>query len=272
MLRLERLTRQPVLAHERGRPLGRLRRLSRDEPVDHARQAVRNGAADDPLEQRLVLRRDRERRVTGRHLARRVREPQEVAVGHAVTLAVLDRLVGERVNRSAGVPAAHRPAQRTPPAAELLDERRELEQMRARASDPRERFERRSTGRLIAEAGGHRQREQCRVVLRRPTLLADARDFGDRARTVLADAALDRLRVLARQRELAGVVATALGTEDEEAAQPRPIIDLPGEAARGVGHLARSGDRIALRHAPRAEALQIRHLTPPFWGAGGGGR
>ncbi len=81
MLWLERLARQPVLAHERGRPLRRLGRLGCDEALDDARQVVRGGAADDPLEQRRVLRRDLERRVTRRHLAGRVREPQDVAVG-----------------------------------------------------------------------------------------------------------------------------------------------------------------------------------------------
>ena len=175
MLRLERLARQPVLAHERRRPLRRLGRLGCDEALDDARQTISRGAADDPLEQRRVLRRDLERRVPGRHVACRVREPQQVTVGHAVALAVLDRLVGERVHRPAGVPAADRPSQRTAPAAELLHERRELEQVRAGASHPRQRLERRPTGRLVAEAGGHREREQRRVVLRRPAVLAQTR-------------------------------------------------------------------------------------------------
>ena len=252
-----------------GRALRRLGRLGGDEALDDARQAVRGGATDDPLEQRRVLRRDLERRVPGRHVAGRVREPQEVAVGHAVSLAVLDRLVGERLHRPTGVPAADRSSQRAAPAAELLDERRELEQVRARASHPRQRLERRPARRLVAETGGHREREQRRVVLRRPALLAHARDLGDRARAVLVDAALDRLRVLARQRPLGCVVAAALGAEDQEPAQPRPIIDLPGEAAGRVRHLPGAGDRRPLRHAPRAVTLQIRHLTPPFWGAGG---
>jgi hypothetical protein len=166
VLRPERLARQPVLAYERGRPLRRLRGLSRDEPVHHARQAVRTTgsaggarAADDPLEQRLVLWRDLERRVTGRHLAGWVPETEEVAVRHAVALAVLDRLVSERVDGSAGVPAADGSAQRATPAAELLHERRELEQVRADASHPRQRVELGSTRRLVAEAGGHRERE-----------------------------------------------------------------------------------------------------------------
>ncbi len=96
-------------------------------------------------------------------------------MGHAVSLAVLDRLVGERLHRPAGVPAADRSSQRAAPAAELLDERRELEQVRARASHPRQRLERRPARRLVAETGRHREREQRRVVLRRPALLAHAR-------------------------------------------------------------------------------------------------
>ena len=180
MLGLERLAWQPVLAHERGCPLRRLGCLGCDEALDDARQAVRGGAADDPLEQRRVLRRDLERRVPGRHVAGRVREPQEVAVGHAVTLAVLDRLVGDHIDRPAGVPAADRPSQRAAPATELLHERHELEQVRARPGHSRQRVERGPARRLVAETGGHREREQRRVVLRRPPLLADPRDLRDR--------------------------------------------------------------------------------------------
>jgi hypothetical protein len=64
MLRIDRLARQPVLANERRRPLRRLGCLGCDEALDDARQNIRDRAADDPLEQRRVLRRDLERRVT----------------------------------------------------------------------------------------------------------------------------------------------------------------------------------------------------------------
>jgi hypothetical protein len=198
------------------------------------------------------------------HVRRRVRQPQQVAVGDALAPAVLDRLVGERLHRLGGVPAADRSAQRAAPAAETLDERREPEHVRAGARHPWQRREGRLPRHLVAEAGRHRQREDRRIVLRRPALVADAHDLGHRARPVLGQAALDRLRVLARERPPRGVVGAALRAEDQEAAQPRPVVDRPGEAPRAVRHLARARDRHALRHAPRAVPRQVGHLPPPF--------
>ena len=112
VLRLERLTRQAVLADERRRLTGRCRLLREDEALDHARQAVGLAAADDPLEQASVLVRDVERRVARAHATRRVGEPQEVAVRHAGPLAVLDRLVAR-----ARPPAARRTSARPRAAA-----------------------------------------------------------------------------------------------------------------------------------------------------------
>jgi hypothetical protein len=98
-----------------------------------------------------------------------VRQPEQVAVRYALALAVLDRLVGERVNRLRGVPAAHRPPPRAAPAADALDERRELEQVRARARHLRQRVERRPARCLVLRTRGKRESEQGRVVLRRAT-------------------------------------------------------------------------------------------------------
>ena len=72
--------------------------------------------------------------------------------------------------------------------------------------------------------------------------LADRDDRRATARGAVGrEAALDRLRVLAREVPLAGVVAAALRAEDQEAAQPRPVVDRPGEAARAVANLVRAG-------------------------------
>ena len=157
-------------------------------------------AADDPLEQARVLTRHVERRVAGAHALGRVRQPQQVAVRHALAPAVLDRLVRERVRRLSGVPAADRPPQRAAPAAEALDEGRELEQVRAGSADQRQRVERRLPRRLVAEACCHREREDRRVVLRCAAVPAHADDLRDRARAVLREAARDRRRVLAGER------------------------------------------------------------------------
>jgi hypothetical protein len=100
----------------------------------------------------------------------RVRETQEVAVRPAVALAVLDGLVGERVDVLALIPRADRAAQPAAPAAELLDVGGEVEQVRADAADVGERVERGATGLLVAVRGGQREREDRRVVLRRAAL------------------------------------------------------------------------------------------------------
>jgi hypothetical protein len=183
---------------------------------------------------------------------------------HTLPPAVLDRLVGERVDRLRRVPAADRTSERPAPAAEALDEGRELEQVRARAGHLRQRAERRPPCRLVAEAGSQREREERRVVPRRPALRAHAHDLGDRAGTVFRQAELDRLGVLPRERRLRGVVATALGAEHEKAPQLCPAVDRPGEAARGVRHLARAEDRRRLARPARADALQVTHREPPF--------
>ena len=139
---------------------------ARSEALDDARQAVRLAAADDPLEQAPVAVRHVERRVARADRGRRVGQPQQVAVRHALALAVLHRLVGERVDRLCRVPAADAPTERPAPAAEALDELREPEQVRAGSRDARQGVQR--PPRLdVAETGRHREREQRRVVLRR---------------------------------------------------------------------------------------------------------
>jgi len=212
-------------------------------------------APGDPLEEAAVLVAQLERRVTRAHATGRVRQSQQVAVSHPVALAVLDRLVGERLRRTPGVPAADRATQRAAPAAEALDERREPEEVRRGAAHPRQRVERRAPRRLVAETGGHREHEDRGIVLRRPARLADRDDLGHRTRSVRGEAALDRLGVLAGELPLAAVVATALRAEDQEAAQPRPVVDRPGEAAGAVASLAR--ERRGLRRL--ALTLQIGH-------------
>ena len=55
----------------------------------------------------------------------------------AVSLAVLDRLVGEILDALSRIPAPDRAAQRATPAAEVLDEPRELKQMRSGLANPK---------------------------------------------------------------------------------------------------------------------------------------
>jgi hypothetical protein len=264
VLTLQRFPGQSVLADERGRLPGRARRLGADEALDERRQSIGVAAADDPVEEPSVVGAHLERRVSGADAGSRVCEPQEVSVRHSVPLPVLHRLVGERVHRLRRVPATHRPPERAAPAAEALDEGRELEEMRARARDPRQCVERRTPRCVVAEARGHRQGEERRIVLGRPALRADADDLFDRPQAVLGEAVLDRAGVLTRQCRLGGVVAAAFRAEDEEATQSRPGVDLPGVAACGVRNLTRARQRRRLGRPPRAQGLEVGHLTPPF--------
>src|SRR4051794_16013538 len=105
VLRMYSLARQAVVANQRGRLAWVLGPLGANEALDETWQAVRLAAADDPLEQTSVLVRDVERRVARADAPRRVCETQEVAVRDARALAILDRLVGERLRLTRGVPA-----------------------------------------------------------------------------------------------------------------------------------------------------------------------
>ncbi len=190
----------------------------------------------------------------------------------ALAPAGRDGLVGERLDRLRGVPAPDGAAQRTAPAAEPVDEGRELEQVRGRPRDPRECVERGPARVGVPEAGRHRQAEERRVVARRPARVADADDLGDGPPAVRADAALERLRVRARGRPFGREVAAVLGAEDEEAAQPRPVVDRPGMAPGAPGGLPGARDRDLLGHVSRAVTLQMGHVDTSLPGSGRVGR
>ncbi len=140
---------------------------ARTKPSTIRRQAIGATATDDPVEQSCVLTGNLELRIASAHRLARMGESQQVAVAHTVTLTVLHRLVGERIELLRRVPAPDRSTQRAAPAAEVLDEPRELEQMRSSPADRRQRVERRTTSGLVAEARARGQREQRRLVLGR---------------------------------------------------------------------------------------------------------
>ena len=230
-----------------------------DEALDQARQAVRRRRRGRST--RTAERARPTRRAPGcrrRPVPRRVRETEQVAVRHAVPLPVLDRLVGERVDRLRGVPAptarrSERPQPRKP-STNVANWNRCVP-VRPPAAAP-------------ASAA-------CRVAVSpRPAASASAKRagsfFGARpsveTRTISATARgpsspthrSTALRVLARQRPLGRVVRAALRAEHEEAAQPRPVIDRPGVAAGRVRAWPGSGTRCG---TARAVTLQVRHGT-----------
>jgi hypothetical protein len=186
-----------------------------------------------------------------------MRQPQQVAMRPAIALLVLDRLVGELVDRPRQVPAGDRTAQAAPPAAHRLDGLSELEQMRARPRHPAERRKRGVPRRVLAHRRRQRQREQRRIVARRTALLADLDDARDGAHAVRRDAAEGGGGILAGQRGLAGVVAAALAAEDQEAIETDPVIDRKGVSAGRVRHGA--GDRLGLRRPVRREDACVVH-------------
>ena len=171
---------------------------------------------------------------------------------------VLHRLEGQGLHGLGAVPVTDRPAQAPAPAAHRLDRGGELEQMRAGAADPRQGRERRAPGREVRRRGGQRQGEDRRILLRSPAALAHRHDGGDRAGAVLRDAPLHRRRVRGGQGARARVVRAALGAEDQEAVEPRPVADREGVASGGVRH--RAGDRLRLRGGAEPEHLcELRH-------------
>jgi hypothetical protein len=140
-----------VLANERRGLLRRRRLLGKDEALDPGRQAVGRAAADDPPEQASVLVRAVELRIARADATRRMGQAEEVAVRDALAPAVLDRLTRESVDGLGRVPAADRATKRAAPAAEALHEQGELEQVRARSRDLRQRGERRTAPLHVAE-------------------------------------------------------------------------------------------------------------------------
>ena len=115
-----------------------------------------------------------------------------------------------------------------------------------------------------AAVSGHEgQREDGRIVLRRPAAVADLDDAVHGANTVGLDAADNRVVVLLHQIAFGDVVGATFGAEDQEPVEPGPVIDLPGVAAARVGHLGRARDRPRLRGDAAVE--QICVVDEPCW-------
>jgi hypothetical protein len=187
-----------------------------------------------------------------------VGQAQHVAVGHALAVAVLDRLVGQQLDRAIRVPGADRTPQRPAPAAPRRGERDEREQVRRGAAHLRQDGERGPAGGRVGGRGATGERIHRRVVLGGPAGLRDRDDLGDRAGAVERDALVERRRALRRQVELAGVERAALRAEDQEAPKPHPRIDREDVAALGVRDLVRA-QLLALAGRPPDDTGEIGH-------------
>src|SRR4029079_7178009 len=82
------------------------------------------------------------------------------------------------------------------------------------------------------------------------------------AHAVLGDARVQRRGVLTGQVALARVERSTLRSEDQEAAQARPAVDLPDVRVLGVGRLVLA-QLLSLR-GRTGETGQVRHDDPPF--------
>ena len=94
-------------------------------------------------------------------------EAEQVAVGPAIALLILHRLVSEVVRLTADIPATHGVAQTAAPAAQSIHILGEVEQVRADAADLAQALENQRLGFAVAVCGHQREGEDGRVVLRR---------------------------------------------------------------------------------------------------------
>ncbi len=195
----------------------------------------------------------------------RMRQPQHVAVAPSVAPAVLEHLVRQPVDLLVGVPASDRALERPAPAAHVVDEGDEVQQVRPGARDPRQRGGGGAPRLLIAEARGHRQREQRRVVLRRPAVRADVHESPEGARPVRGEAAADGGGVVQGQGARAGVVGAGVGPENQETLEPGPVGDGEDVPAGGVAHhLGLAADhRLGLPRRDPVNALENLHRHVP---------
>jgi hypothetical protein len=109
-----------------------------------------------------------------------------------------------------------------------------------------------------------RECENGRIVLRRAARIADLNDAVHDANTICLDAADERVVVLLHEIAFADVIRAAFSAEDQEAIEPRPVIDLPRVTVVGVANLARARDRLRLRRNTAVEKLCVinGHISP----------
>jgi hypothetical protein len=128
-----------------------------------------------------------------------------------------------------------------------------MEQVRADAADLAQVRERVSLRLRVAVRYDESESEDGRIVLRRTTRIADFNDTVHGANAVGLNAAQDGVVVLLHQIAFGDVIRAAFGTEDEEAVEARPVIDLPRIAASRVANLVRTRNRLRLRRGAAVE-------------------
>ena len=210
-----------------------------------------------------VLRRERPLGDPGEQLVQRTLGPgmdlaQQVPVGPAVAVAVLDCLVDGVSHWPGGVPAGDGPPQAPAPAAHGVDMSRELVQVAAGAGHPGQGPEGQLPGLIVAVGGGQGQGEQGWGYPGGAALLTDGNDLPHGGRTAGIDTAPDHLSVLQGQLSFGGVVAAALGAQDQEPAQPGEVVHRVGVAPGAVGDHA--GQRLGLGRRGQGDTVQVGHV------------
>jgi len=225
----DRLTRQVMLGDELNQAL-LVRLLGVLEGRDDFRQALQAGGLVGLLNQNtldLALDGVRPARQEGVHALEhptkdglpsratrlRVRQPEQVRVGPAVALLILDRLIRQSVSLLV-IPPANRMAEAATPAAHGVDVFSEVEQVRSDAADRRNGLVSSLLDLLDTVDRSEGQGKDRRVVLVGAARRRDFRDHLDGADAVRLQALDDRVVRLLDQVALLDVVSAALGTED----------------------------------------------------------
>ena len=196
-----------------------------------------------------------------RHHCGRVGQSQQIAVAPALTLPVLDRLVGQGVGAPVEVPGPDGTSEPASPAAELTDVPREGEQVRSCAGDARQ--GRQGQRRRLRHGGRVGQGEQGRSLLGRDASLGDLDDGLDEARRVTGSHSGENLHVVERELTWSDVVGATVDPQGQEATQARPIIELEGVSARRIGNLTCVG-RFTLRCDSGADGAKGVHDLASF--------
>ena len=196
-------------------------------------------------------------------------ETEQVGVRPAIALLILHGLMRESIGVAFDIPATNCTAETAAPATHGVHVFREVEQVRADAADLVQVRERVRLRRHITVRHDEREGEDGRVVLRRATGIADLNDAVHSADAVGLDASNERVVVLLHEVAFTDVIRAALGAEDEEAVEPRPVIDGPRVATAGVADLGRTRDGLRLRRRAAVEEFCVvdGHDGPPFIGA-----
>ena len=245
----------PVATADDGHPFRhRLERLSLDEILDQSRQFDLLVVAEQTF--RHIRMSDPPEKCCARSIVSvGMAQPQEIAVGVALTIPVLDGLVGNLVHRLFGVPRADSIPQTSTPATKVLGVLGEEEQMSCRAADSRDRSQSSLATLVISHSRRCSQGEDRRILARRTAFGGDLDDLFHQLYRILCSTTEYNFRVLSSEVLGVSVVGATLDTQCEESVEVLPVTGLEGIATGSILHLARIS-LLRLRMLTSANACQ----------------